>query len=435
MYNLVPRFVKKSILKPAYLIRSNRYFHTSSIHLQQQVIHSSQVPTTNERSSTPLSETIRDFLSPKDFYNLLNTHGIDYFTGVPDSLLKDFCAYVTDQSSKTNHIITSNEGSAIATAAGYHLATNKFPCVYFQNSGFGNCINPLLSLTDSKIYSIPMLLLIGWRGEPGKKDEPQHLVQGQVMSSLLTDMNIQFEVLPDYIEGAQESLETAIHYMTHRKAPYAFLVKRQTFEPYNLQTIPEKPFTMNREDALQVVLDHSKEWDIFVSTTGFTSREVYEYRASRSQGHKRDFLCVGNMGHASALAMGIAAQKPSRNVFCLDGDGALLMHMGAITSIGQSQLKNYKHIVINNGAHDSVGGQPTVGLNVNFNDIFKASGYKWVNSVDNEQDLIIKLKELRNIDGPACLEIKVNCGARTNLGRPKTTPIENKIEFMNFLQD
>lgn len=399
--------------------------------VQRSAFHSSTVA----YESTNLSETVRDFLEPEDFYNELKANKIEFFAGVPDSLLKDFCAYVTDTAPESNHVIASNEGNAVAIAAGYHLATDQFPCVYLQNSGFGNCVNPLLSLTDPKIYGIPMLLLIGWRGEPGKRDEPQHLVQGQVMSSLLTDMNIQFSVLPDYIEGAREALDTATHYMQNRKAPYAFLVKRQTFTPYKLQTILDKPFEMNREDAINVILKQSKTHDCFVSTTGFASREVFEYRANHAESHKKDFLCVGNMGHASGVALGIAKMKPSRSVYCLDGDGALFMHMGAVTTIGNTNVKNLKHIVINNGVHDSVGGQPTPGFNVDVPAMMKNCGYKWAETCSTKDDLLNKLEDLRKADGPACLEIQVNGGARSNLGRPTTKPVDNKLDFMGFLQE
>jgi len=359
---------------------------------------------------------------------------MDFYTGVPDSLLKDFCAYVSDTAPKQNHVITANEGASVALATGYYLGTRKFPVVYMQNSGFGNTVNPLLSLADPKVYSIPMLLLIGWRGEPGKKDEPQHIVQGKVMSSLLTDMNIQYEVLPDYLDGARESIATAVHYLENRKGPYAFLVKRQTFQPYKMKTVEPNIMTINREAALKLVVENTHDWDILIGTTGFTSRELYEIRVEKKQDHSREFLTVGSMGHASAIALGVAMSKPSRQVFTLDGDGALLMHMGTLTTIGNSGCKNFKHILINNGAHDSVGGQPTVGFKVDFPTIAKASGYKHVAVASTPEEIVAALKTLRSAEGPAFLEIRVNKGARKNLGRPKTTPIKNKEDFMKFLE-
>lgn len=392
-------------------------------------------PTEHADTETPLTETVRYFLEPKDLYDCLNDNGMDFYCGVPDSLLKDFCAYVTDTAPPSKHIITANEGAAVGLAAGYHLATRKFPVVYMQNSGFGNTVNPLLSLADPKVYSIPMLLLIGWRGEPGKKDEPQHLVQGKVMSSLLTDLGIQYEVLPDYIEGAQEAVEMAVHYMKKRQGPYAFLVKRQTFTSYKLKNMEPNRFSMTREQACRAIIDNVGSWDILVTTTGFTSREVYEIREQKKQDHRREFLTVGSMGHASAIALGAAVAKPSRNVWCIDGDGAALMHMGSMATVGQSEAQNMKHILINNGSHDSVGGQPTKGFNIDFCNIAKSCGYKWVHQVSSEEELIAKVTEMRNVPGPCFLEVLTNKGARKNLGRPKSTPLQNKLDFMGFLND
>ena len=385
--------------------------------------------------STPLTETVRDFLEPSDFHSLLKSRGMDFYTGVPDSLLKDFCAYVTDNSPPEKHIIASNEGTSVGIASGYHMATGKFPVVYMQNSGYGNAVNPLLSLCDRKVYSIPMLLLIGWRGEPGKKDEPQHLVQGKVMSSLLTDMNIKFEVLPDFLEGAEEALESALHYMEKRQAPYAFLVKRQTFSPCRLQSVEENRHSLSREEALDLVTANLGLWDVIVSTTGFCSRELYEIRERRGQDHKREFLTVGSMGHSSAIAYGVSLAKPSRQVVCLDGDGAMLMQMGSMATIGCGgpEANNFKHILLNNGAHDSVGGQPTVGFKVDFGNIALGCGYKNVFKAQSEEELVEAVKKLREADGPAFLEVLVNKGARKNLGRPKTSPQENKRQFMDFV--
>jgi len=382
---------------------------------------------------TPLTETVRHFLAPSEFYKELTQNKLDFFTGVPDSLLKDFCGYVADHAPKSNHVITANEGSAVALATGYHLATRKFPVVYMQNSGYGNTVNPLLSLCDPKVYSIPMLLLIGWRGEPGKKDEPQHLVQGKVMSSMLSVMDINYEVLPDYLDGAKDAIKSALHYLEHRKAPYALLVKRQTFTPYKMTSVAPNKHQLSREQALGVILDQLGSFDVVVGTTGFTSRELFEYRANRKQGHQREFLTVGSMGYSSAIALGIAHAKPSRQVFVLDGDGALLMHMGSLAMIGTSGCTNFKHILLNNGAHDSVGGQPTAGFHVNFPGIAKNCGYKHVFQASTPEEIAAKTRQLKECEGPAFLEILVNKGARKNLGRPTTTPIKNKQDFMQFL--
>jgi phosphonopyruvate decarboxylase len=388
------------------------------------------------QEETPLTETVRDFLDPSDLYNMFSRNDMDFYTGVPDSLLKDFCAYVTDTAPPHKHVIAANEGAAIGIASGYHLATRRFPIVYMQNSGFGNAVNPLLSLADPKIYSIPMLLLIGWRGEPGKKDEPQHMVQGKVMMNMLTDMRINFEVLPDYEEGAQEALSTAISYMSDRKSPYALLVKRQCFTKYKLQSIEPNENKMSREDAIKLIVDNTNTWDAMVATTGFASRELYEYREELEQDHSRDFLTVGSMGHSSAIAAGIALAKPSRQVVTLDGDGAMLMHMGSLATIGTTApaMSNFKHILFNNGAHDSVGGQPTRGFDIDFRAIAKACGYKDVFRVSDPADMKKGMKRLHDTAGPVLMEVMVNKGARSNLGRPKSTPVQNKHDFMHFLQ-
>jgi phosphonopyruvate decarboxylase len=401
-----------------------------------RAVHNTAIPqqaAADGQPKGPMTETVRDFLPPDEFYNLLKRNGMDFYVGVPDSLLQSFLSYVMDVTPPSSHIITANEGSAVGVALGFHLATRKFPIVYMQNSGFGNAVNPLLSLADPRVYSIPMLLLIGYRGEPGKKDEPQHLVQGKCMSALLSDMNIQYEVLPDYLEGATASVEMARHYLERRSGPYAFLVRRQTFDPYVMKTVQKNVHTVTREEAVKIIVNNTKQFDIIIGSTGFLSRELYEYRAEKKQSHKHDFLTVGGMGHASAIALGVASRKSSRQVFCLDGDGAMLMHMGTVASIGQSGLDNFKHILINNGTHESVGGQPTGGFKVDFLTVAQGCGYKATFRASSADEIAEAVRKLREIDGPALLEIRVNQGTRNDLGRPKTTPIDNKKEFMHFL--
>lgn len=388
------------------------------------------------RPESPMTELTRDFLEPEQFYHTLKNKDMNFFTGVPDSLLADFCAYVTDHTAPENHVIGVNEGHALTLASGYHFATGKTPVVYMQNSGFGNVVNPLLSMCDPKVYSVPALLLIGWRGEPGKKDEPQHLVQGKIQTSLLASMNINFEVLPDFLEGAEEAVDTANHYIKSRNAPYALLVKRQTFTPYSLseanQPIMDDSL-LTREETIERILDKSSQFDALVTTTGFTSREVYEYRNNRGQSNNQEFLTVGCMGYASSIAQGVAMAKPSRQVFCIDGDGAALMHMGSMASIGTSGLKNYKHILVNNGCHDSVGGQPTIGNQIDYCGIARACGYNYVATASTEAEIDAELIKCRNTEGPVFLEIKVKRGTRKNLGRPKASPVSNKIGFMQHL--
>jgi phosphonopyruvate decarboxylase len=369
----------------------------------------------------------------KKFYDCLVEKGIDFFTGVPDSLLKDFCAYVTDNVDPRNNIIAANEGGAIALVAGYNLATGNIGLVYMQNSGQGNSINPLTSLADPEVYSIPMLLLIGWRGEPGNKDEPQHVKQGKITLKLLETLDIPYKVLSDSLEEAKDDLNEAFNVMKEKNRPYALVVRKKTFEQYLLKNKIRTSYELNREDAIKLVIDNLDNSDIIISTTGKASRELFEYREERKQDHKKDFLTVGSMGHSSQIALGIALQKPNRQIYCLDGDGALIMHLGSLTIIGQQSPHNLKHIIFNNGAHDSVGGQPTAGFNIDIPAIANACGYKLAVRAETSDEVLEKINLLKSYSGPGLLEIRINKGARKDLGRPTTTPIENKESFTEFL--
>eukprot|EP00929_Paragymnodinium_shiwhaense_P009017 TRINITY_DN113023_c0_g1_i1.p1 TRINITY_DN113023_c0_g1~~TRINITY_DN113023_c0_g1_i1.p1 ORF type:complete len:464 (-),score=112.92 TRINITY_DN113023_c0_g1_i1:341-1732(-) len=392
-------------------------------------------PPEDPRLYRPMGETIRTFLNPAHFLALLKSHGTTFFTGVPDSLLKDVLAYVTDNVSAQNHIISPNEGTALATAAGHYLATGKIPCVYLQNSGLGNIVNPLLSLCSQKVYSVPVLLIIGWRGEPGKKDEPQHTLQGKVTPTLLKEMGIPFEILPDYAEGAFEVLTTAYEHMEEHKAPFALLVKRQTFDKYKLtlkEDYFEGPSMLHREEVLERIIDEFPSNPI-VSTTGFTSRELFELRVAKKQSHENDFLTVGSMGHCSSIALGISLAKPQQDIVCIDGDGAAIMHMGSFSAGARCGGANYKHILINNAQHDSVGGQPTGAIGISFPDIARACKYNHVATASTVEEIEAELKKLRETAGPGFLEVKVKPGARADLGRPTTTTHQNKDAFMNKL--
>ena len=371
----------------------------------------------------------------KEFYKLLVKNRVDFFTGVPDSLLRDFNAYIMDNVSEIRHIIAANEGGAIALASGYHLATGRIGLVYMQNSGQGNAVNPLISLADPDVYSIPILLLIGWRGEPGVKDEPQHVKQGKITLSLLETLDIPYKILPDAIENAKSTLEWAVNSAIERKGPTALVVRKGTFEAYELKDKIETNYELNREGALKLVIEQIDPLEIVVSTTGMTSRELFEYREKIGQGHEKDFLTVGSMGHCSQIALGIALEKSERQVYCFDGDGAVIMHMGSLAIIGQMKPKNFRHIVFNNGAHDSVGGQPTVGFKIDIPAIAKACGYKEAWKAETEKDIREKMMLLKKSKGPSLLEILINKGARNYLGRPTTTPIQNKESFMKFLRD
>ena len=363
----------------------------------------------------------------KEAYEALVKSGIDMFTGVPDSLLKNICAYITDTAPHEKHIIAANEGNAVGIAAGHYLATGKPALVYMQNSGLGNTVNPLLSLADEKVYSIPMVLMIGWRGEPGVHDEPQHVKQGEVTLALLDAMQIPYIILEDVAQ-----IQSQVELSLQRKAPTAIVIRKGTFGSYKLKNARSNDNPLSREDAMKLVVDHLHADDMIVSTTGKLSRELFEYREAKQQGHGHDFLTVGSMGHSSSIALGIALEKPQRRVFCFDGDGAFIMHT-ALGIVASMKPKNFFHILFNNNAHESVGGQPTIGYELDAVAMAKASGYKQAFRATTEQEMIDALKQLENMEGPVLLELRVKIDSREDLGRPTTTPIQNKEAFMEEL--
>jgi len=379
-------------------------------------------------------------INVSDFVGVLTGAGVDFFTGVPDSLLKSFCAYVTDHSqpqpstsTSISHVIAANEGGAVGLAAGHYLATGKMACVYMQNSGQGNAVNPLASLADPDVYSIPMVLLVGWRGMPGVKDEPQHVKQGKVTISLFETLGIPTVVLLDDEVKAQgqqwrEQVSAACELAKRESRPVALIVKKGLFGEYKLQDKKPDIADLPREQAIERILEKLPDDAVIVSTTGMISRELYELREknlrrqpqpSTSTCHAHDFLTVGSMGHASMIALGIAKAQPNRPVVCLDGDGASIMQMGNMAIVGQSGCANLTHIVLNNAAHDSVGGQPTVGGGIDLCGIAKSCGYRLTSGEDAAS--------------PLFREIKVAKGARADLGRPKEPPQVNKQLFMTTL--
>lgn len=359
---------------------------------------------------------------PKEFIDALSAAGVDYFVGVPDSLLKDLLACIHDTVPGQRHITAANEGNAVAIAAGYHLATGKVPCVYLQNSGLGNAVNPLTSLADREVYSIPMLLIIGWRGEPGVADEPQHAKQGRITPALLDVLEIPHT---DDLSKAGEMAALALK----EGRPAALVVHAGAFEAYKGKAQPSA-LPLTREAAIEEIIAAIEPDAIVVSTTGKISRELYEARKRRGE-PVRDFLTVGSMGHASQIALGIAAQKPNRLVYCLDGDGATIMHLGGLATISWVAPKNFRHIVLNNLAHESVGGQPSAAGVIDIPAAAKALGYVAAASVDSREAIAPALKTFAQ--GPALLEVKVNLESRKDLARPAQTPLENKRSFIEFL--
>ena len=371
-------------------------------------------------------------IHPKDFHELLVSSGIKRFVGVPDSLLKDVCAYITENVESDSHFIVANEGNAVAMATGFYLGSRESSLVYLQNSGLGNTINPLLSLAHREIYSIPMLLLIGWRGEPGIKDEPQHKPQGKVTGDILDACGIPwFEIGPN-LSRWQEAISDAIELMNTSESPVAIVVRKGTFSSFARSTphIEEPP--MSREEAISTIIDTLDNDYLFVSTTGMASRELFECRVNKQMSHIKDFMSVGSMGHVSSIAFGVATACKDKKIVCLDGDGSMLMHLGATAIIVNSNAGNMLHIVLNNGAHDSVGGQPTVAKDISLSKIAEHCGYNVLPKVDNKPALIQALGRLpKHLQRPTFLELDVSKGSRPNLGRPTSSPLVNRNEFMN----
>lgn len=365
---------------------------------------------------------------------LVDIIGSDFYTGVPDSQLKALCNFLMHKYGidPKHHIIAANEGNCTALAAGYHLATGKVPVVYMQNSGEGNIINPVASLLNDKVYAIPVVFIVGWRGEPGIHDEPQHIYQGEVTVKLLEDMNIATFVIGK--ETTEEELASKMDefrsILANGKA-VAFVIRKGA-----LTDAPKVEYkndnTMVREEIIQHIVKASGE-DPIVSTTGKASRELFETRVANGQSHKYDFLTVGSMGHSSSIALGVAINKPDTRIWCVDGDGAVLMHMGSMAVLGANKPKNLIHIVINNGAHETVGGMPTVAGEIDLVAIAKGCGYPNTVCVDNFEDLDKELENAKSINELSLIEVKCSIGAREDLGRPTTTALENKQNFMEFL--
>ena len=366
--------------------------------------------------------------------NFVNTLGVEFYTGVPDSQLKALCDYLVEEKGiGRGHLIAANEGNCTALAAGYHLATGKIPAVYLQNSGIGNIINPVASLLNDKVYAIPCIFIVGWRGEPGVKDEPQHIFQGEVTLQLLKDMDIATYVIDK--ETSEEQLSVKMNEFSPILAEgksIAFVVKKGALSYYNKVKYVNE-YTLKREQIIEKIVEVSAD-DIIVSTTGKASRELFEIRERNGQTHERDFLTVGSMGHSSSIALEIALSKPDRKIWCIDGDGAALMHMGAMAVIGTNQPKNMIHIVINNEAHETVGGMPTVAGSIDLVKIAQGCGYDKALSVSDEKNLETVLKEAKAANALTFIEVKCGIGAREDLGRPTVSARENKEKFMALLQ-
>jgi phosphonopyruvate decarboxylase len=361
-------------------------------------------------------------IDPKEFYDALVKEGLDFFCGVPDSLLKDFCACVFDNAPEGRNIIAANEGGAVGMACGYHVATGKHGVVYMQNSGEGNAVNPFLSIADPEVYGIPMLLVIGWRGEPGVHDEPQHVKQGKVTLPLLEAMGIEYSVL----DASWRTQLVRCCDALRKGRTVALVVRKGVFDSYAF-AVDKGSAPLTRERALELALSAIDDDGFVVSTTGKTSREVFEIREARGQGHAQDFLTVGGMGHTASIAFGMA-RGTDRNVWCIDGDGSFLMHMGSLAVIARNAPGNFKYVLNNNGAHESVGGQPTVALQIDVPGVLRAFGFE-VFEAQTEDEVAQGMASLER-SRLGALVVTTRQGSRPDLGRPTASPQENKLAMM-----
>ena len=350
-------------------------------------------------------------LDQKRVFKTLSQNGVSFFSGVPDSYLNGFCNYAL-ANCKERNIIAANEGNAVAIAAGHYIATNEISLVYMQNSGEGNAINPLASLAEKRVYAIPMLLLIGWRGQGDTEPKhPQHHLQGEITTKLLDVMNIPCTILTDDDEAFEKTIEKAVKYCEEERSPYALISPKGVMADQDKPNYVDNLYLLSREEAIEVILDNLPKNTIYSATTGRATRELFFLRERRGEGHENDFLNVGSMGHASSVALGIALAKPDRKVVVLDGDSAAIMHMGAMTMVSKVNIPGFIHIVLNNGAHESVGGQPSAGHKIDFTRIAEGCGYITVgNAVTTEEELVSALHFLSSINKASFIDVRIHKG-------------------------
>lgn len=370
-------------------------------------------------------------INPQDFIDHLKLKDVSFYTGVPDSLLKELTSCIYDETNNLKNITAANEGNAIAIAAGYNLATGKVPVVYMQNSGLGNCINPLTSLTNKDVYSFPMLLIIGWRGEIGTLDEPQHILPGKIIEEQLKILKIPYSIMSSKV-NYKEILNKSLDLTKKRHTPVAILIRKNTFSKKK-KLKNNKLAIFSRREAIGIIVKNISNDDLILSTTGKASRELYEIRNNRSEINK-DFLCVGSMGHLSSIALGMSQNITNQNIVCLDGDGSCIMHLGALAILGTSKIDNIKYLLLNNGAHESVGGQSTVGFKVDFTQIAKGCGFEAIYKCKNKNQLINVLKSDDYLNKKIFVEIVVEIEGREGLPRPSSSPIENKNHFVKYIK-
>jgi len=383
-----------------------------------------------------IKERMINMISCDEIFEVFRRNDLTFFTGVPDSTFKGWMTFLEEKHGKElTQIIAANECEATAIATGYHLSTGKVAVVYMQNSGLGKTVNPITSLCDPEVYSIPVVMMVGWRGEPGKKDEPQHKKMGRITIPLLETLEIPYRVLPDTIQEVAEVITEMRDIADRENTPVALIIRKGVIAPYDSEKteVRESHLEMDRENAIKTIVDNLDGSEAIVSTTGKTSRELFEYRIERNE-KPMDFYTVGGMGCAASIALGIALQKPEKEIFVFDGDGAVIMQMGSLATIGHYKPSNFNHILFDNRAHDSTGGQMTVSDTVDFEKVALSCGYRNVIAVSTRDTLKQAITKMKSLKGPKMLIVKIKKGARENLGRPTTTPIENKKNFMELLK-
>lgn len=368
-------------------------------------------------------------LTCEKMHGVFRDNGLNYFTGVPDSTFAPWMAYLSDRDDELIHRIAVNEGAAVAHAAGYHLATGELGVVYLQNAGLGNCVNPLTSLVDSEVYGIPMLLMVGWRGEPGQKDEPQHRKMGRVTLPVLDALEVPYRILTP--ETVEDTVRSSCALARRRQDAVAFIVRKGLFSAYMPTSAAPARLELSREDAVGIVVDQMTPESVVISTTGKTSRELFECREARHQPHDADFYTVGSMGYCTAIAMEVALQRADRTVYVLDGDGALLMHMGNTATVGYYAPRNLVHVVLDNNCHESTGGQPTVSSILDIAGMARGCGYVAASTCSSKHELVAALDSGER--GPRMVVVRVRGGARSDLGRPTLTPVQTKQSFIEHL--
>ena len=371
-------------------------------------------------------------VNQQTLFQELDKLGVKFFTGVPDSLLNDFCLYLVNNIPDGRHVMAANEGNAIAIAAGNYMATGNIPVVYMQNSGIGNATNPLLSLTHDCVYGIPMILVIGWRGDPSINDHAQHKKQGELTPVLMSDMDIPYEIL-DADDTVIDKFTWAVNKAKEISAPVALIAKKAILTQKEKKQTYADSKLMNREEAVAAVVDVIGEDAIYLGTTGRATREVHEQLIAHGIGEGHEWQNVGSMGHVSSVGLGLALARPDKRIVVFDGDAAAVMHMGALATNCRYKAGNMLHIVLNNGVNESVGGQPSAGYLIDLTTIAKACGYRTVgHPVETKEELQQIVRENHSGEMPLFIDVHVRQGIRSDM--PKLN-IDHKAQKETLMKN